>query len=473
MTVLSIARISQRKTSLSPFGFIVLLLLFQRTFGSFSDVTMEYLLVSVTVSALSWLALAFGHRHLKSHQGGLFLLAGVFLFAAFGIQESIFLASSFLPGFLAHKAEAVVLSATCFAFGYALYCLLWLSAFERKEPRNSLLYIALSSGISALVAAGPPLVFGTDSVGSLISFILRLLVLTFTFVCLKKELAALPEYEEESATTASTKEVWSTVGVIVIAVIVARFIQGLIVFNETNYKEFGPLLIVIASPLIAACILVLVRQHGEKVGFTSIFYWALIMFASIMLLVPAAVADGPIGFLWVFQFASYAQFDIAFLGVLSSLRKSFGQSFFRFICLAFFAKELAFLAGRLLRGLIDPSLGSLICVIVLVGFIVFAIVSFLIQSMRDSYEKDEPGSIPQALSVSIAEHYGLTSREEDVLLLLLEGRSYTSIGHKLFISRSTVKTHSNHIYGKLAVGSRDELLDLLNPSVDIGKSTQR
>jgi DNA-binding CsgD family transcriptional regulator len=432
---------------------------------------MEYQVAYAAVSSLSWFVLAFSQHIWKKRTGFFFLLSGVLIFVAFGTQEFIFLAPPYLPWFSPHQADFVLISAICFSIGYAFYCLLWLSAFEKKKPKDSLLFIAVSSGLSALIAGAPPLIFGTGSWGSFISFVTRLIVLVFTFTCLKKEIAAPFEYEKESAATATTKEVWNTVSIIIIAVVVARFVQGLIAFNEVGYKELGPLLIVIASPIVVVCIIVLVLRHGEKSGFTSVFYWTLIMFASIMLLVPAAAADGPIGFLWVFQFASYAQFDIAFLGVLSSIRNSFGQSFFRLACFAFFAKESSFFIGRVLRGFLEPSLGSLICVMVLVSFIVFAIISFLLQSMRSSHEKDEPGSIPDALSVSIAKNYGLTSREEDVLLLLLQGRSYTSIGHKLFISKSTVKTHSNHIYAKLGVGSRDELLDLLNPSIDSKKST--
>ena len=51
-----------------------------------------------------------------------------------------------------------------------------------------------------------------------------------------------------------------------------------------------------------------------------------------------------------------------------------------------------------------------------------------------------------------------------MLYALLQGRSYTNIGHRLFISKSTVKTHANHIYSKMGVGTRDELIDLLEPT---------
>ena len=63
-----------------------------------------------------------------------------------------------------------------------------------------------------------------------------------------------------------------------------------------------------------------------------------------------------------------------------------------------------------------------------------------------------------------------SARVNDVLLALLQGRSYTNIGHKLFISKSTVKTHAIHIYAKLGVSSRDELIDLLDPPLVLKSS---
>ena len=50
--------------------------------------------------------------------------------------------------------------------------------------------------------------------------------------------------------------------------------------------------------------------------------------------------------------------------------------------------------------------------------------------------------------------YGLTSRELEVLRLLIEGLSDQEIAHALYISRRTVTTHVGHIYDKLGVSSR-------------------
>lgn len=56
--------------------------------------------------------------------------------------------------------------------------------------------------------------------------------------------------------------------------------------------------------------------------------------------------------------------------------------------------------------------------------------------------------------------YGLSNREHEVLLFLLEGRSHPYIRDTLFISKSTVDTHVRHIYRKVGVKSKQELIDL-------------
>lgn len=63
-------------------------------------------------------------------------------------------------------------------------------------------------------------------------------------------------------------------------------------------------------------------------------------------------------------------------------------------------------------------------------------------------------------SVVLAERYGLSPRESDVLPLLLEGRTIARIQETLFISAGTVSTHIRHIYQKTGVSNRQELIDL-------------
>ena len=60
----------------------------------------------------------------------------------------------------------------------------------------------------------------------------------------------------------------------------------------------------------------------------------------------------------------------------------------------------------------------------------------------------------------IAQDHGLTTRESEVLCLLCQGRSRLSVGEELAMAEGTVKTHIAHIYEKLKVGTREELMAL-------------
>ena len=63
-----------------------------------------------------------------------------------------------------------------------------------------------------------------------------------------------------------------------------------------------------------------------------------------------------------------------------------------------------------------------------------------------------------ARCAAMAEQYGLSSREFEVLLLLSQGRSRAHIREALYISKGTVDSHIHHIYSKMGIASKDELM---------------
>jgi len=50
----------------------------------------------------------------------------------------------------------------------------------------------------------------------------------------------------------------------------------------------------------------------------------------------------------------------------------------------------------------------------------------------------------------------LTLREQQVLSLLQSELTLQEIGHQLYVSRNTAKTHTSRVYKKLGVSSREE-----------------
>jgi DNA-binding CsgD family transcriptional regulator len=88
-------------------------------------------------------------------------------------------------------------------------------------------------------------------------------------------------------------------------------------------------------------------------------------------------------------------------------------------------------------------------------------------------EKDgKPGSIMQACG-KVAERYSLSPREESVMRLVVKGRSIARIQEELYMSKGTVNTHLYHIYQKLNIHTKQNLLDLVENDLDIPAGIER
>lgn len=62
---------------------------------------------------------------------------------------------------------------------------------------------------------------------------------------------------------------------------------------------------------------------------------------------------------------------------------------------------------------------------------------------------------------TVAREYKLSTREEEVLLLLGQRKTVGIIERELFIANGTAKAHVRHIYQKLDIHTRQELFDML------------
>lgn len=87
------------------------------------------------------------------------------------------------------------------------------------------------------------------------------------------------------------------------------------------------------------------------------------------------------------------------------------------------------------------------------------------QSSFNENERLPAEELPQhtvARCLDVAELYGLTQRETEVLLLLANRYNASSIADLLIISEATTKTHMRKIYAKLDVHSQKDLIKLIN-----------
>ncbi len=120
-----------------------------------------------------------------------------------------------------------------------------------------------------------------------------------------------------------------------------------------------------------------------------------------------------------------------------------------------------------LFGALGPAVGSVAAVAVI------AIVTLLVLNKREiderwglaflgkrATEEDERSRLAHRCA-EVASRGRLTPREGEVLELLAEGKSLSGVASELIIAEGTAKAHTRHIYEKLGINTRQELLDLL------------
>ena len=67
----------------------------------------------------------------------------------------------------------------------------------------------------------------------------------------------------------------------------------------------------------------------------------------------------------------------------------------------------------------------------------------------------------RAKCLHVIEHYGLSEREGEIMIMFAKGRNLPYVQEHLYLSRSTVSTHRQHIYQKLEIHSQQELMNLV------------
>lgn len=82
-----------------------------------------------------------------------------------------------------------------------------------------------------------------------------------------------------------------------------------------------------------------------------------------------------------------------------------------------------------------------------------------LRALVDRYREGEDSV--ESRCARAARTFDLTRREEEVLALLLKGRTRSEIAHELYVSGDTVKTHIRNVYRKTGVAGKDELVEAI------------
>ena len=172
---------------------------------------------------------------------------------------------------------------------------------------------------------------------------------------------------------------------------------------------------------------------------------------------------------------SHASFVILTMIVLSTICSRYGVLAIWLFGLTRAARVIASVVGSYLGtsawATLDQSgimLITDIVVIVLVAFSMFLLNETDLETtwgITPIKTRHETASYRESLAgrcAQVARKSGLTLREEEILALLAQGKSTPRIQQELCISNGTAKSHIRHIYAKLNVHSRDEVIQLIN-----------
>jgi DNA-binding CsgD family transcriptional regulator len=110
--------------------------------------------------------------------------------------------------------------------------------------------------------------------------------------------------------------------------------------------------------------------------------------------------------------------------------------------------------------------GQLLCLALLTLFLVSVIVDFALQGRPQSRSRELQRDVFERFlrqrCDSLSAEYGLSNREQEVFLYLARGYSHVFIAKELYVSENTIRTHVKHIYTKLGLTSREELIRLID-----------
>ena len=75
---------------------------------------------------------------------------------------------------------------------------------------------------------------------------------------------------------------------------------------------------------------------------------------------------------------------------------------------------------------------------------------------------EEPDAPPlEKACHAIAQVYGLTPRESEVLVFLARGRTLAIVARDLHIARNTARSHIEKIYQKTGIHKQQDLIDMV------------
>ena len=352
-------------------------------------------------------------------------------------------------------------------FGIALIILFWSELYSCLNPVR----VALYYSASIIIAAAILYICRGFLYPWLFAAALSMPVVTL--LCLALGFRSLPESEQPRALGGKFSFPWKPV----LLMAIYAFAYGL--KESSMYAgSFGPHS-AFGTVAVAIAIFVGIVARGGRFDFGAIYRIALPLMVAAFLVLPSlgflnnAASDFCVT-------ASYTAFSILIMLILANMSYRYGISAIWLFGIERGVRALFSLLGRETEagfGAIDfggVSSEFMLNAIVIILVVALTMILFSEKELSSRWgvtflggsdaEGDTVIVKKQELANrchETAKRYQLSQREEEVLLLLAQRKTVGAIEKELFIANGTAKTHIRHIYRKLDIHSRDELVELL------------
>ena len=216
------------------------------------------------------------------------------------------------------------------------------------------------------------------------------------------------------------------------------------------------------TKMAAAVLFLFVMQHCNNMGYSmlaKIIATASIASFSIFLAMgrPTAAASAIMD-------TGYSLLEATLYLIIVDKISTTSTNKLRIICAFFLVDSIAYPIGEAMAQAPSEWLGTIAAILTVLlavaGIWLFSernINAFLLETP----DSPNPEASFEDKARAVALGSSLSERETQIMLLFAQGRSAVFIGELIFISANTVRTHIKHIYSKLGVHSRQELINLI------------
>lgn len=384
----------------------------------------------------------------------------------YGVAGSCLIVASALAALVPAEVSVAPIGWTlmlaCGSCGSALLILLWCELYSRLAPVQVILYLSLAFlGAVALQVM----------LGGLVHPYREVALVVLPLAALLSTFRAQDSYSLEQRPTKGRSRIrfpWQ----LVVLLGLYQLASGL---RGVPVGAGDVSLSIWATVAVCVVLVAVVVLFAQRIDFSTIYRTPIALLCLAVLLVPFLGVGGNSAVSFAI-FASVRLFEIVVFVILCDIsrRRAIAPIFLFGIEEATVLFHAVGAQAELLfqqQGWGDVASLTMVSMVVVALLVMATLLLFNDRKLKGQWSVSffGPGGLEedvkaqeqlQARCRGAATEHSLTSREGEVLWLLAQGRQNAEIAEELFIARGTVKAHVSHIYEKLGVRSRGELIEL-------------